>query len=78
MAGVSRQDRGVPGTELNYWIAVQAYNADGIGKGDGTGGRRSHGSAEIMKWVDVQDSDEFTAPVRDSEGETVGSGDGSE
>jgi hypothetical protein len=66
----------LPGTELNYWIAVQAYDADGIGKGDGTGGRRSHGSAEIMKWVDPN-SDEHTAPVRDSEGETVGSGDDS-
>ena len=43
----------IPGTELNYWIAVQAYNADGIGKGDGTGGSRSHGSAEIMKWVSL-------------------------
>ena len=67
----------VPGTELNYWIAVQAYNDDGTGKGDGTGGRRSHGSAEIMKWVNVN-SDEFTGPVRGSEAESVGSGDGSE
>ena len=66
----------VPGTELNYWIAVQAYNSDGIGKGDGTGGRRSHGSAEIMKWINKH-SDEYTAPVRDSEAETIGSGEGS-
>ena len=66
----------VPGTELNYWIAVQAYNSDGIGKGDGTGGRRSHGSAEIMKWINKH-SDEYTAPVRGSEAETIGSGEGS-
>ncbi len=63
-----------PGTEVNYWIAVQAYNDDGIGKGDGTGGFRSHGSAEIMKWVN-KISDEHTAPVKGSEGESVGSGD---
>ena len=60
----------VPGTELNYWIAVQAYNSDGIGKGDGTGGRRSHGSAEIMKWINKH-SDEYTAPVRGSGAETI-------
>ena len=67
----------LPGTELNYWIAVQAYDADGIGKGDGTGGRRSRGTAEIMKFVDFN-SNEHTAPVRGSEGETVGSGEGSQ
>ena len=67
----------LPGDELTWWVAVQAYDSDGIGKGDGTGGRRSHGSAEIMKWVD-KNSDEHTAPVRGSEGETVGSGEGSE
>ena len=66
----------LPGDDLTWWVAVQAYNSDGIAKGDGTGGRRSHGSAEIMKWVDPN-SDEHTAPVRDSEGETVGSGDDS-
>ena len=60
----------VPGTELNYWIAVQAYNSDGIGKGDGTGGRRSHGSAEIMRWINKH-SDEYTAPVRGSGAETI-------
>ena len=66
----------IPGMELNYWIAVQAYDSDGIGKGDGTGGRRSDGSAEIMKWVDAT-RDENIPPVRDSEGETVGSEDDS-
>ena len=67
----------LPGDDLTWWVAVQAYNSDGIAKGDGTGGRRSHGSAEIMKFVDVN-SDEYTAPVRDSEAESVGSGEGSQ
>ena len=62
--------------EAEYWIAVQAYNDDGIAKGDGTGGHRSHGSAEIATWID-RTNNEGTAPVKNSEAENVGSGDGS-
>ena len=66
----------IPGVEAEHWIAVQAYNDDGIVKGDGTGGRRSHGSAEIATWIDLTNN-EGTAPVKNSEAENVGSGDGS-
>ena len=62
-----------PGVEPEYWIAVQAYYDDGIAKGDGTGGRRSRGSAEIVKWDD-QTVDDNIPPARGSEAETIGSG----
>ena len=62
-----------PGVETEYWIAVQAYYDDGIAKGDGTGGRRSHGSAEIIKWDD-KTTDDNIPPARGSEAETIGSG----
>ena len=62
------------GAEFRYWVAVQAYNSDGIAKGDGTGGRRSHRTAEIFRWEDGTNNDEETAPVRGSEAETIGSG----
>ena len=67
----------IPGTEPTYWIAVQAYDDDGIAKGDGTGGRRSRGSAEIIKWDD-NTRDEHVPPAGGSEAESVGSGDDSE
>ena len=66
------------GAEFRYWVAVQAYNSDGIAKGDGTGGRRSHGTAEIFRWEDRTNNDQETAPVRGSEAETIGSGDDSQ
>ena len=62
-----------PGDELNYWIAVQAYDGDGIGKGDGTGGWRSGGTAEIMKWVNTNSNEQIPG-ARRSEAESVGSG----
>ena len=62
-----------PGVEAEYWIAVQAYYDDGVAKGDGTGGRRSHGSAEIMKWDD-KTTDDNIPPAKGSEAETIGSG----
>ena len=65
-----------PGDELNYWIAVQAYDGDGIGKGDGTGGWRSGGTAEIMKWVNTNSNEQIPG-ARRSEAESVGSGDDS-
>ena len=74
--GWEPQTHASPSTDLTYWIAVQAYDGDGIAKGDGTGGRRSHGSAEIMKWVNRESNENVPAATR-SEAETVGSGDGS-
>ena len=72
--GYQPQRQASPSTDLSYWIAVQAYDADGIiAKGDGTGGRRSHGSAEIMKWVN-KESNENVPPAKRSEAETIGSG----
>jgi hypothetical protein len=72
--GYQPQRQASPSTDLSYWIAVQAYDADGIiAKGDGTGGRRSHGSAEIMKWVN-KESNENVPPAKGSEAETIGSG----
>ena len=70
--GWEPQDHVSPSTDLTYWIAVQAYDGDGIGKGDGTGGRRSRGSAEIMKWVN-KESNENVPPAGGSEAESVGS-----
>ncbi len=61
----------LPGPEFTWWLAVQAYNSDGIAKGDGTGGRRSHGSAEIFRVQDSNANDQETAPVRGSEAETI-------
>ena len=76
--GYQPQRQASPSTDLSYWIAVQAYDADGIiAKGDGTGGRRSHGSAEIMKWVN-KESNENVPPAKGSEAESVGSGEGSQ
>ena len=76
--GYQPQRQASPSTDLSYWIAVQAYDADGmIAKGDGTGGRRSHGSAEIMKWVN-KESNENVPPAKGSEAETIGSGEGSQ
>ena len=62
---------GVLGTEFKFWIAVQAYDSDGIAKGDGTGGRRSHGTAEIWTFKYFNSNDQETAPVRGSEAETI-------
>ena len=67
----------IPDTEVTYWLVVQAYDDNGIAKGDGTGGRRSRGSAEIMKWID-KESDEYIPAAKGSGAETVGSGDDSE
>ena len=61
----------LPGEEFTWWIVVQAYNSDGIAKGDGTGGRRSHGSAEIFRFRETNHNDQETAPVRGSEAETI-------
>ena len=65
-----------PDNEPTYWLVVQAYNEDGIGKGDSTAGRRSRGTAEVMKWVNG-DSNENVPPAKRSEGESVGSEDDS-
>ena len=61
----------LPGPEFTWWFAVQAYNSDGIAKGDSTGGRRSHGTAEIYRYQDSNANDQETAPVRGSEAETI-------
>ena len=61
----------LPGPEFTWWFAVQAYNSDGIAKGDSTGGRRSRGTAEIYRYQDLNANDQETAPVRGSEAETI-------
>ena len=61
----------LPGPEFTWWFAVQAYNSDGIAKGDSTGGRRSRGTAEIYRYQDSNANDQETAPVRGSEAETI-------
>ena len=61
----------LPGEEFTWWIVVQAYNSDGIAKGDSTGGRRSRGTAEVFRYLETNHNDQETAPVRGSEAETI-------
>ena len=60
--------RFVPTGALTHWLAVQAYDGDGIGKGDGSGTPGTY--REIVRWVDRQ-SNEAISGVIDLESESA-------
>ena len=63
-------------SDRTWWIVVQAYDGDGIAKGDNTGGSRKQGW-EILKDINSHSNDgDALPPPRDTESETV-PGDGS-